>query len=119
MLKLDCKAFNSLGQHVKMPSDHVVKSVDLHTGDAVLVEGKGLFVHRRKVFTQDEMQAAVSAGVADRQAHRPDWRIADHPALDAWLKYEQVGAPAVDEVSEPIAADAPPEAATPTKKRKR
>ena len=93
MLKLDRQAFGGLGNHVKFNIPGT-KSVDLHTGDAVINEGHGLFVHRRKVFTQDEMQAVVSTGVAKLRAADPDWRIADHPALDAWLKYEQVAAPA-------------------------
>jgi hypothetical protein len=59
MLKLDRKAFGGLGQCTKMPGDIKVKSMDLHSGDAVLIEGEGVFTHRRKVFTQDEMQAAV------------------------------------------------------------
>ncbi len=108
MLKLDRKAFNSLGQHVKMPGDRVVKSVDLNTGDAVLVEGEGVFTHRRKVFTQDEMQAAVSAGVAALREVRPDWQIANYPELNAWLRYEVAAAPAVDTAT----PAAEPEAAT-------
>lgn len=142
MLKLDRQAFGGLGNHVKFNTPGT-KSVDLHTGDAVLNEAFGVFVHRRKVFTQDEMQAAVSGAVAELRAADPDWQITAYPELDAWLKYEQVGAPAAaapeaaptpDEVAafadshevaaavagEPTVPEAPvPDAAAPAKKRKR
>ncbi len=136
MLKLDRQAFGGLGHYVKFNTPGT-KSVDLHTGDAVINEGHGLFVHRRKVFTQDEMQAAVSTGVAKLRAADPDWQIAAYPELDAWLKYEQVVAPAAapeaaptpDEVaavvdSHEVAAAVAgeptvPDATAPAKKRKR
>jgi len=107
MLKLDRKAFGGLGQCTKMPGDIKVKSMDLHSGDAVLIEGEGVFTHRRKVFTQDEMQAAVSMGVAALREVRPDWQIANYPELNAWLRYEVVAAPAAD-----TTPAAEPEAAT-------
>jgi hypothetical protein len=96
MLKLDRKAFGGLGQCTKMPGDIKVKSMDLHSGDAVLIEGEGVFTHRRKVFTQDEMQAAVATGVAALREAKPDWQLAAHPALNEWLRYEVAVAPAAD-----------------------
>ena len=95
MLKLDRKAFGGLGDHVKFNVPGT-KQVDLHTGDAVINEAYETFVHRRRVFTQDEMQAAVSAGVAELRKADPEWLITAHPALNEWLRYEVAAAPAVD-----------------------
>jgi len=93
MLKLDRQAFGGLGNHVKFNVPGT-KQVDLHTGDAVINEAHGVFAHRRRVFTQDEMQAAVSAGVAALREVKPDWQIANHPELNEWLRFEVVTAPA-------------------------
>ena len=106
MLKLDRKAFGGLGNHVKFNVPGT-KQVDLHTGDAVIVETHNTFVHRRRVFTQDEMQAAVATGVAALREAKPDWQLAAHPELNAWLCYEVVAAPAAD-----TTPAAEPEAAT-------
>ena len=106
MLKLDRQAFGGLGNHVKFNVPGT-KQVDLHTGDAVIVETHNTFVHRRRVFTQDEMQAAVSAGVAALREAKPDWQISAYPELNAWLRYEVVAAPAAD-----TTPAAEPEAAT-------
>ena len=95
MLKLDRQAFGGLGNHVKFNVPGT-KQVDLHTGDAVIVETHNTFVHRRRVFTQDEMQAAVATGVAALREAKPDWQLAAHPALNEWLRYEVAVAPAAD-----------------------
>lgn len=107
MLKLDRQAFGGLGNHVKFNVPGT-KQVDLHTGDAVINEAFGVFVHRRRVFTQDEMQVAVSAGVAALREAKPDWQISAYPELNAWLRYEVAAAPAVDTAT----PAAEPEAAT-------
>jgi len=112
MLKLDRQAFGGLGNHVKFNIPGT-KQVDLHTGDAVINEAFGVFAHRRRVFTQDEMQAAVSNGVAALREVDPDWQLTAHPALNEWLRYEllepaapqlPVAAPTEDS---PAVADAP------------
>lgn len=108
MLKLDRKAFGGLGNHVKFNVPGT-EQVDLRTGDAVINEAFGVFTHKRRVFTQDEMQAAVSAGVAALRASDPDWQLAAHPELNAWLRYE-VAAGTATPAAEPetIAAEEAP-----------
>ena len=107
MLRMDVEAFGGLGKHVKMQRAGT-KSMDLHTGDAVInEEACGRFFHLRKVFTQDEMQAAVSLGVAEIKKHKPDWSVESYPELVAWLRYEAVS----NITTETSPADAPAPAA--------
>jgi hypothetical protein len=88
MLKLDRQAFGGLGAHVKLPIEANIKQVDLHTGDAVIAEGKGVFVHRRRLFSWDARQAAVASAVVEMRKADPEWRITAYPALQEWLRYE-------------------------------
>lgn len=102
MLALTRKAFGGLGRSCiirKYTADGEIDTrysrvfeVDLQTGDAVLGDPEDKSVHSftTKVFTQDELQAAVSAGIADHLKTHPAWKVSDYPELDAWLKYEQV-----------------------------
>lgn len=106
MLKLDRQAFGGLGALVKLPTEANIKQVDLHTGDAVIAETHNTFVHRRRVFTQDEMQAAVATGVAALREAKPDWQLAAHPALNEWLRYEVAVAPVADTAPEAAAEEA-------------
>lgn len=100
---MDVEAFGGLGTHVKMPRAGT-KSMDLQTGDAVInEEAFGRFFHLRKVFTQDEMQGAVSLAVAEIKKHKPDWSVEDYPELAAWLRYEVVQSA----TAETAPADAP------------
>ena len=87
MLNLDRKAFGGLGQCCKMPRDMRVVSVDLHTGDAILSNSadKSANVPTTKVFTQEELRLAVTAGIADLKAIKPDWDINHYPDLAAWM----------------------------------
>lgn len=105
MLKLDRKAFGGLGNHVKFNVPGT-KAVDLHTGDAVINEAFGVFTYKRRVFTQDEMQAAVSAGVDELRKADPDWQLTAHPALHEWLRYELL-----EPATQPAAAPQSPVAA--------
>lgn len=84
MLNLDRKAFGGLGQCCKMPRDMRVVSVDLHTGDAILSSSVDK-APTTKVFTQEELRLAVTAGIADRKAIKPDWDINHYPDLAAWM----------------------------------
>ena len=84
MLNLDRKAFGGLGQCCKMPRDMRVVSVDLHTGDAIL-SGSVDKAPTTKVFTQEELRVAVTAGITDLKAIKPDWDINHYPDLAAWM----------------------------------
>ena len=84
MLNLDRKAFGGLGQCCKMPHDMKVVSVDLHTGDAIL-SGSVDKAPTTKVFTQEELRLAVTAGITELKVLKPDWDIENYPDLVAWM----------------------------------
>jgi hypothetical protein len=88
MLKLDAAAFGGLGSHTEFPGPHAVQSVDLETGDAmVVVPGakRSAILPREAVYGQDELRAIVRAGISACRAARKDWKLEDHPDLAAWL----------------------------------
>ena len=87
MLNLDRKAFGGLGQCCKMPRDMRVVSVDLHTGDAILSNSadKSANTPTTKVFTQEELRLAVTAGITELKVLKPDWDIENYPDLVAWM----------------------------------
>jgi hypothetical protein len=88
MLKLDAAAFGGLGSHTEFPGPHAVQSVDLETGDAmVVVPGakRSAILPREAAYGQDELRTVIRAGVAACRAARKDWKLEDHPELAAWL----------------------------------
>ena len=91
MLKLDATAFGGLGSHTEFPGPHAVQSVDLETGDAmVVVPGakRSAVIPREVAYGQDELRAIVRAGVVACRVARKDWKLEDHPELAAWLGQE-------------------------------
>jgi hypothetical protein len=91
MLKLDAAAFGGLGSHTEFPGPHAVQSVDLETGDAMMVvpgTKRSAVLPREVAYGQDELHAIVRAGVAACRAARKDWKLEDHPELAAWLGQE-------------------------------
>jgi hypothetical protein len=88
MLKLDEKSFGGLGAHTEFLGPHAVQSVDLETGDAVVVvpgAKRSACIPKEAAYGQDELRGVVRAGVAACRAARKDWKLEDHPELAAWL----------------------------------
>lgn len=101
MLTLDEKSLGGLGSHTEFPGPHPVQSVDLETGDAVLIirgDKRSSCVPREKAFGQDELRTIVRAGVAAARRANKGWKLEDHPQLAAWLGEE---APAVKKTPKP------------------
>lgn len=113
------QSFGFLGPHVKLPSDKKVVSVDLLTGDTVIVsqgeDGKSIHTHNNKVFTSEQIRKAVLNAVHEKEAHSKSWRLADYPDLAAWLgdDYRPAERPPAPELVTEAEAAPPAEEADP------